>query len=177
MAAAAGFVVLVPQMGPDNGRLYGMVTRDVCFEVPSGVLPAVDKAIEQGIADPQRLFVEGLSMGGFATYAVIQQTPRFRAALAEVGVSSWINGSFSARGRYGEDVAQLGIGWNGENVQQRPGAQILWSDLGLSLFWRANRADYLECVRDRIKPELCDATGKWTADYVRLWFAAQWCNT
>ncbi len=35
-----------------------------------------------------------------------------------------------------------------------------------------DRADYLECVRDRIKPDLCDATGKWTADYVRLRFAA-----
>ena len=27
-------------------------------------------------------------------------------------------------------------------------------------------------VRERIKPQLCDATGKWTADYVRLRFAA-----
>jgi SAM-dependent methyltransferase len=36
----------------------------------------------------------------------------------------------------------------------------------------ADRADYLEYVRDRIKPNLCDPTGKWTADYVRLRFAA-----
>jgi trans-aconitate methyltransferase len=35
-----------------------------------------------------------------------------------------------------------------------------------------DRADYLECVRDRIRPQLCDASGKWTADYVRLRFAA-----
>lgn len=35
-----------------------------------------------------------------------------------------------------------------------------------------DRADYLECVRARIKPELCDSTEKWTADYVRLRFAA-----
>jgi trans-aconitate methyltransferase len=35
-----------------------------------------------------------------------------------------------------------------------------------------DRADYLNCVRERIKPYLCDATGKWTADYVRLRFAA-----
>lgn len=35
-----------------------------------------------------------------------------------------------------------------------------------------DRADYLEYVRERIKPHLCDATGKWTADYVRLRFAA-----
>jgi len=35
------------------------------------------------------------------------------------------------------------------------------------------RQEYLECVRERIRPHLCDATGKWTADYVRLRFAAQ----
>jgi len=35
-----------------------------------------------------------------------------------------------------------------------------------------DRTDYLECVRERIRPKLCDAAGKWTADYVRLRFAA-----
>jgi trans-aconitate methyltransferase len=35
-----------------------------------------------------------------------------------------------------------------------------------------DRAAYLESVRERIKPQLCDATGRWTADYVRLRFAA-----
>jgi trans-aconitate methyltransferase len=35
-----------------------------------------------------------------------------------------------------------------------------------------DRAHYLECVRERIRPDLCDATGTWTADYVRLRFAA-----
>ena len=34
------------------------------------------------------------------------------------------------------------------------------------------RPDYLESVRARIKPQLCDATGKWIADYVRLRFVA-----
>jgi trans-aconitate methyltransferase len=36
----------------------------------------------------------------------------------------------------------------------------------------AERQDYLECVRQRIRPHLCDAQGNWTADYVRLRFAA-----
>lgn len=36
----------------------------------------------------------------------------------------------------------------------------------------AEREDYLECVRRRIKPTLCDANGNWTADYVRLRFEA-----
>jgi trans-aconitate methyltransferase len=34
------------------------------------------------------------------------------------------------------------------------------------------RQDYLEKVRDRIKPQLCDAAGNWTADYTRLRFEA-----
>jgi trans-aconitate methyltransferase len=36
----------------------------------------------------------------------------------------------------------------------------------------AMREEYLECVRQRIRPFLCDANGNWTADYVRLRFAA-----
>jgi hypothetical protein len=37
---------------------------------------------------------------------------------------------------------------------------------------QAAREEYLECVRERIRPYLCDAHGNWTADYVRLRFAA-----
>ncbi|MGO9935984.1 MAG: class I SAM-dependent methyltransferase [Steroidobacteraceae bacterium] len=36
----------------------------------------------------------------------------------------------------------------------------------------AEREDYLKCVRQRVRPYLCDAQGNWTADYVRLRFAA-----
>lgn len=36
----------------------------------------------------------------------------------------------------------------------------------------AERPDYLETVRARIKPQLCSPEGNWTADYVRLRFEA-----
>jgi trans-aconitate methyltransferase len=36
----------------------------------------------------------------------------------------------------------------------------------------SERQDYLERVRARVKPQLCDAAGNWTADYVRLRFEA-----
>jgi SAM-dependent methyltransferase len=39
---------------------------------------------------------------------------------------------------------------------------------------QTERRDYLERVRERVKPYLCDAGGNWTADYVRLRFAAHW---
>ena len=37
----------------------------------------------------------------------------------------------------------------------------------------AERQGYLEEVREATRPHLCDATGAWTADYVRLRFAAR----
>jgi trans-aconitate methyltransferase len=37
----------------------------------------------------------------------------------------------------------------------------------------AERRDYLESVRSRLQPRLCDAHGNWTADYVRLRFDAR----
>jgi len=36
----------------------------------------------------------------------------------------------------------------------------------------AERPSYVAEVREALRPELCDAEGKWTADYVRLRFAA-----
>jgi trans-aconitate methyltransferase len=38
---------------------------------------------------------------------------------------------------------------------------------------KSEREGYLECVRQRIKPHLCDAKGNWIADYVRLRFEAR----
>src|ERR1700722_7624238 len=35
-----------------------------------------------------------------------------------------------------------------------------------------DRADFIDEVREALRPKLCDANGKWFADYVRLRFAA-----
>jgi hypothetical protein len=37
-----------------------------------------------------------------------------------------------------------------------------------SLLPLAERKDYVQCIQERIRPQLCDASGNWTADYVRL---------
>jgi hypothetical protein len=36
----------------------------------------------------------------------------------------------------------------------------------------AERPSYIAEVREALRPDLCDADGKWTADYVRLRFSA-----
>ncbi|PYU30329.1 MAG: SAM-dependent methyltransferase [Acidobacteria bacterium] len=43
----------------------------------------------------------------------------------------------------------------------------------LSALPAAERPAYIEEVREALRPKLCDARGNWTADYVRLRFAAQ----
>lgn len=57
-----------------------------------------------------------------------------------------------------------------------PGDILGWLETFSESFTRVlpaeERPAYLEEVRVQVKPRLCDAQGKWTADYVRLRFAA-----
>ncbi|HEX4951029.1 MAG TPA: prolyl oligopeptidase family serine peptidase [Blastocatellia bacterium] len=46
-----------------------------------GVTAAANKMIEMGVADPERLGVQGTSYGGYATNLLITQTNRFKAAI------------------------------------------------------------------------------------------------
>jgi pimeloyl-ACP methyl ester carboxylesterase len=48
-------------------------------------------------------------------------------------------------GRYGDDIAQMAIGFAGENIQQRPATATPWSDLGL--YQRNSPLTYVERVR------------------------------
>src|SRR5262249_40540763 len=68
--AAQGYAVLLPSMPlPPRGE-----ATDVYLELAKGVMPAVDRAILSGVADPQRLAVSGASFGGFSVYGLITQT-------------------------------------------------------------------------------------------------------
>ena len=57
-----------------------------------------------------------------------------------------------------------------------PGDVVGWLDTFAESFTSAlepaDRPDFLEEVKEMLWPDLCDADGRWTADYVRLRFAA-----
>lgn len=61
--AARGYAVLFPSMPLEREG----VTDDPMLRLAEGVLPAVDKAIESGVANPNRLYLMGHSFGGFST--------------------------------------------------------------------------------------------------------------
>ena len=98
LLAAHGYAVLFPSMP----RLADGVVHDNYMDLTKGVLPALDKVIDLGIADPHRVGVIGQSYGGYSVYGLITQTKRFQAAVALAGPANLVSyyGQFSGGSRY-----------------------------------------------------------------------------
>jgi len=81
--ATRGYAVLLP----DTPLRVGTPMLDLA----KTVLPAVDKVIEMGIADPERLGVWGASYGGYSTLALLVQTNRFKVAAMDAGFANLLS--------------------------------------------------------------------------------------
>ncbi len=89
--AARGYAVLRPNPRGSSG--YGAEFRranikDWGFGDFQDLMSGVDKVIEMGVADPDRLGVMGWSYGGYMTSWTITQTKRFKAASAGAPVTN-----------------------------------------------------------------------------------------
>jgi dipeptidyl aminopeptidase/acylaminoacyl peptidase len=89
--AAKGYAVLRPNPRGSSG--YGTEFRranikDWGFGDYQDLMTGVDKVIEMGVADPNRLGVMGWSYGGYMTSWIITQTKRFKAASAGAPVTN-----------------------------------------------------------------------------------------
>ncbi len=104
LLAAHGYVVLLPSIPI-------LPPGDPYPEMSKGVLPAVDKAIEMGVADPDRLGLMGHSYGGYTVYCLVTQTNRFRTAVASAGVCDLVSlyGQFTALMRHSESPLEGSI--------------------------------------------------------------------
>lgn len=74
---SAGYAVLHPSVN--------LVTGYPGEAWAKGALAAVNKVIEMGVADPDRLGIQGTSYGGYATVLLLTQTDRFKAAINNSG--------------------------------------------------------------------------------------------
>jgi dipeptidyl aminopeptidase/acylaminoacyl peptidase len=88
--AANGYAVLQPNFRGSSG--YGQAFVDADRGDFGGgdmrdVLAGVDHLIADGTADRDRLFVYGISYGGYMTTWLVGQTTRFRAAVAQNAVT------------------------------------------------------------------------------------------
>jgi dipeptidyl aminopeptidase/acylaminoacyl peptidase len=88
--ASNGYVVIEPNPRGSTGRgqdYINAIYRTWGVTEYDDVISSVDYAVEQGIADPDRLAVTGYSYGGYMTNVVITQTNRFKAAASGAGHS------------------------------------------------------------------------------------------
>ena len=89
--ASRGFAILRPNPRGSSG--YGTEFRRANFKDWGGmdyedIMSGVDKVIEIGVADPNKLGVMGWSYGGYMTSTIITKTKRFKAASAGAPVTN-----------------------------------------------------------------------------------------
>ena len=89
--AQRGYAILRPNPRGSSG--YGTEFRQANIKDWGGMdyldlMAGVDKAIEMGVADPDRLGVMGWSYGGYMTTWIVTQTKRFKAASAGAPVTN-----------------------------------------------------------------------------------------
>ena len=142
--AARGYVVLMPTMplARDGGK------NDHYIDLPKGAMPAVDKLIELGIADPDRLAVMGQSYGGYSVYSLVTYTPRFKAAIAMAGLTDLVSiyGEFdrTARGYDGIEH-QKSVNWGLAEQGQISMSVPPWEDQWR--YWRNSPINYVDRVQ------------------------------
>lgn len=106
--ATRGYAILMPDTP--------LAVDTPMLDLAKTVLPGLDKVIEMGVADPERLGVTGASYGGYSTLALIVQTSRFKAAVSDAGSGNLL-GIYSHMDEFG---ASLYLGW-AETGQGRMG--------------------------------------------------------
>jgi dipeptidyl aminopeptidase/acylaminoacyl peptidase len=142
--ASAGYAVIYcnPPGSQSYGQKFSHEITGVWGERDHPVFMAcVDRAIDAGIADPNRLGVGGASYGGFATLWVISHTDRFKAAVASRPVSH-------LEGLYGSSD----IGWIFGTGQL--GLEP-WEDEGL--YRRLSPITYVDAIKTPLRLIACQA--------------------
>lgn len=121
-----GYAVLIPSIPlPPMG-----VQSDPMLELDKSVKPAIDKVVEMGLADPERVGVVGHSYGGYSVYGLVTQTDRFKAAVALAGYTDLLGlyGRLDARHRFSDVPNPLWGPFTVEGQQPRMGVPP-WKDL------------------------------------------------
>jgi dipeptidyl aminopeptidase/acylaminoacyl peptidase len=119
--AANGYAVLFPN--PRGSTGYGEKHAKAIFADWGNKdfqddMAMVDYAIEQGIADPEKLGVGGWSYGGISTDFIIAQTTRFKAAISGAGGALFL--SDYGHDQYQKDYElELGHPWENKAAWEK----------------------------------------------------------
>jgi len=127
--ASAGYAVL--SANPRGSTSYGeSFAQEIDKAYPSqdydDLMSIVDRAVEIGVADADRLFVTGGSGGGVLTSWIVGKTTRFRAAATQKPVINWTTQALTADG-----TGYFGLYWIGSRPWEDP--EKFWNQSPLSL--------------------------------------------
>ena len=126
LLAGRGYAVLIPSVPLESmGK-----ASDPMLDLYKGIQPAIEKVVEMGISDPDRIGVMGHSYGGYTVYGLVTQTHRFKAAVAYAGVTDLLSlyGRLDPRYRFSDFVTPFSGPFWLEAQQLRMGAPP-WQDL------------------------------------------------
>ncbi len=116
LLATRGYAILFP----DSITKVGTAMRDIA----KSVLPGIDKVVQLGVADPDRIGVMGHSYGGYSTLALIVQSARFKAAVSADGMADLI----SSYGHMYDDGWSIDIGSEERDQGKMGGPPWQWRD-------------------------------------------------
>lgn len=147
--ASAGYALMQPSIPDDDSD------EDTSNPIAlmDSVMPAVDKVVSEGYADPDRLFVQGGSQGGWATLWILTLTKRFKADRAWAmgtghslfsGCGSLHRGFVNRYFNHNDLVTPNNLGCGGRRVSEVP----WWRDAD-----RRRRSDPFSYV-DRVETPL-----------------------
>jgi len=142
--AANGYVVVLPN--PRGSTGYG---QEFCVAIWADwgnldlqdVLAAIDRSIELGWSDADRLGVGGWSYGGIMTNYVITTTERFKAAISGASGALWV-------ANYGHDMYQhwyekeFGLPWETREVWEKVSAFNKVEKITTPTLWMGGEKDW-----------------------------------
>jgi dipeptidyl aminopeptidase/acylaminoacyl peptidase len=89
--AQAGYAIFLPNPRGSGGygeKFRAANLRDWGVADYEDLMAGVDALVERGIADPDRLAVNGWSYGGFMTSTIVTKTDRFKSAIVGAAVTN-----------------------------------------------------------------------------------------
>jgi dipeptidyl aminopeptidase/acylaminoacyl peptidase len=112
--AANGYIVIEPNPPGSEGQpqsMWDRIRRNWGCTAYPDILLSVDRLIARGWVDPKKLYVTGVSYGGYMTNCLIGRVPdKFRAAASAAGHSD-IAASFGYDGWLKWYKSELGLPW------------------------------------------------------------------
>jgi trans-aconitate methyltransferase len=164
--------------GPEFDAVFSNAALHWMKRDPDTVIQGVRRALKPG----GRFVGE---MGGHGNVAAI--TVALCATLENYGVkdsAAVIPWYFPSADEYRERLARAGFRTDYIELIPRPttlptGMRGWLETFAIPLTYRVlneSREDFLDEVTERLRPVLCDSSGRWTADYVRLRFLAKLSN-